>query len=113
MADFMNVYPEADIVVWVTPISPFQTGKEVLSVVNYFVANKLDSLITVEEMQVHCNFKNQPVNYNKDEEFSQTQDLIKIHPFRIYVFGLYGQTLHWAMSQALRHCSLALFVLIA
>ncbi|MBT5749750.1 MAG: hypothetical protein HOI39_01345 [Flavobacteriales bacterium] len=81
VADFMNVYPEADIVVWVNPISPFQTGKEVLSVVNYFVANELDSLITVEEMQVHCNFKNQPVNYNKDEEFSQTQDLIKIHPF--------------------------------
>ena len=81
VADFMNVYPEADIVVWVNPISPFQTGKEVLSVVNYFVANELDSLITVEEMQVHCNFKNEPVNYNKDEEFSQTQDLIKIHPF--------------------------------
>ena len=81
VVNFMNMYPEADIVVWVNPISPFQTGKEVLDVVNYFVKNKLDSLITVEEMQVHCNFNNEPVNYDKNEEFSQTQDLTKIYPF--------------------------------
>ena len=79
--NFMNAYPEADIVVWVNPISPFQTEKEVAEIVNYFVKNKLDSLITVEEMQVHCNFKNQPLNYIKDEIFSQTQDLIKVQPF--------------------------------
>ena len=47
----------------------------------HFVKNNLDSLITVEEMQVHCNYKNQPVNYDKDEMFSQTQDLIKVQPF--------------------------------
>ena len=48
---------------------------------NYFVKNNLDSLITVHDMQVHCNFKNQPVNYDKDELFAQTQDLIKVQPF--------------------------------
>ena len=79
--NFMNAYPEVDIVAWVNPISPFQTEKEVSDVVNYFVKNKLDSLITVEEKQVHCNYKNQPLNYAKDEIFSQTQDLIKVQPF--------------------------------
>ena len=81
VANFMQAYPEADIVAWVNPISPFQTGKEVSNVINYFVKNNLDSLITVQDMQVHCNFKNQPVNYDKDELFSQTQDLIKVQPF--------------------------------
>ena len=81
VADFMNSHPEADIVVWVNPISPFQNGTEVSEVVNYFLINKLDSLITVEEMQVHCNFMDKPMNYDKDEAFSQTQDLIKVHPF--------------------------------
>jgi len=81
VANFMNAYPEGDIIVWVNPISPFQTGKEISGVINYFVKNNLDSLITVEDMQVHCNYKNQPVNYDKDELFSQTQDLIEVQPF--------------------------------
>jgi CMP-N-acetylneuraminic acid synthetase len=81
VANFMSSYAKADIIVWVNPIAPFQTGKEVSDVVNYFVKNKLDSLITVEEIQVHCNYKKQPVNYDKDEVFSQTQDLIGVQPF--------------------------------
>ena len=81
VANFMQAYPEADIVAWVNPISPFQTGKEISNVINYFVKNNLDSLITVEDMQVHCNYKNQPVNYDKDKLFAQTQDLIKVQPF--------------------------------
>ena len=81
VADFMKNYPEADIVAWINPISPFQTGEEVSDVVRYFTQNKLDSLITVENKQVHCNFKDQPVNYDVDELFSQTQNLTPVQPF--------------------------------
>ena len=81
VANFMNAYPEGDIVAWVNPISPFQTGKEISGVINYFVKNNLDSLITVEDMQVHCNYKDQSINYDKDELFSQTQDLSPVQPF--------------------------------
>lgn len=67
VADFMEAHPEADIVAWVNPISPFQTAKEISDVVNYFVQNNLDSLITVENKQVHCNYMGGPINYDPDE----------------------------------------------
>ncbi len=81
VADFMEVFPEADIVVWVNSIAPFQTGEEISKVVNYFINNKLDSLITVEDQQVHCNYKNQAVNYDLKGLFAQTQDLLPVQPF--------------------------------
>ena len=81
VTDFMEAFPEADIVVWVNSISPFQTGEEISKVVNYFINNKLDSLITVEDKQVHCNYKNQAVNYDSKELFAQTQDLLPVQPF--------------------------------
>ncbi len=81
VADFMKSNMEADIIVWVNPISPFQTSQEISEVVNYFIQNNLDSLITVEDKQVHCNYRNMPVNYDINELFAQTQDLSPVQPF--------------------------------
>jgi CMP-N-acetylneuraminic acid synthetase len=81
VADFMKSNIEADIVVWVNPISPFQTSQEISEVVNYFIQNNLDSLVTVEDKQVHCNYKDMPVNYDTNKLFAQTQDLSPVQPF--------------------------------
>jgi len=81
VADFMHSYPEADIVAWVNPIAPFQTQQELSEIISYFLKNKLDSLITVGELQVHCNYKGNPINYDKDGVFAQTQDLNPVQPF--------------------------------
>lgn len=81
VADFMNSFPEADIVAWVNPIAPFQSSNEVSNIIKHFIKNKLDSLITVEEMQVHCNYKGDGVNYDNGEIFAQTQDLLPVQPF--------------------------------
>ena len=81
IADFMNSFPEADIVVWVNSISPFQTSDEISEIINYFIKKELDSLITIEEKQVHCNFRNKPVNFSLEGKFEQTQDLKPIQPF--------------------------------
>tara|TARA_Y100000589_G_scaffold276905_1_gene271601 strand:- start:5216 stop:5548 length:333 start_codon:yes stop_codon:yes gene_type:complete len=37
--------------------------------------------MTVEEKQVHVNFKNKPLNYKVDEPFFKTQDILSIQPF--------------------------------
>jgi|TARA_B100000795_G_C22783056_1_gene433310 CMP-N-acetylneuraminic acid synthetase len=81
VADFMQSYPEADIVAWVNPIAPFQTHQELLKIISYFLKHRLDSLITVEEMQVHCNYKGHSINYDKDGMFAQTQELSPVEPF--------------------------------
>lgn len=81
VADFMNKHNKADIVAWVNPTSPLQTSDEIKSVVEYFIDKDLDSLITVEDKQVHTIFNGEPVNYSIDGNFSQTQDLAPVQPF--------------------------------
>jgi len=78
--DFMQEYP-SDIVAWVNPISPLQTGEEVRAVVEYFVEEELDSLITVENRQVHGVYRGEPVNFSVNEIFAKTQDLIPVQTF--------------------------------
>jgi CMP-N-acetylneuraminic acid synthetase len=78
--DFMLKHP-SDIVAWVNPTSPLQTGDEIREVINYFVEENLDTLITVKNEQVHCVFQENPINFNVNEIFAQTQDLVPVQPF--------------------------------
>ncbi|MFH1791584.1 MAG: NTP transferase domain-containing protein [Candidatus Omnitrophota bacterium] len=80
VADFMRRIP-SDIVVWVNPIAPLQTAKEIKGAVDYFMTKRLDSLITVVNEQVHCMYRGRPVNFSKDEVFAKTQDLMPVQPF--------------------------------
>ncbi|MEW6500659.1 MAG: cytidylyltransferase domain-containing protein [Thermodesulfobacteriota bacterium] len=82
--DFMANHP-GEIVCWVNPTSPLQTGEEVRQVVDHFQKERLDTLITVSDAQVHANFDGQPLNYRTDELFAQTQDLI---PVQLFVYSL-------------------------
>ena len=81
IADFINQYEQADILAWVNPIAPFQKGKDIISAVKYFFDKGLDSLITVEEKNVHCLYNGNPINYDPNEVFARTQDLIPIQAF--------------------------------
>ena len=81
VADFIQSFPEVDIVAWVNPIAPFQTSDEISEIISYFINQELDSLITVDEKQVHCNFNNEPVNYSLEGMFEQTQDLTPVQSF--------------------------------
>ena len=78
--DFMIKHP-SDIIAWVNPTSPLQTGDEIREVINYFVKENLDTVITVKNEQVHCIFEGRPVNFNTAEIFAQTQDLKPVQPF--------------------------------
>lgn len=78
--DFMQKNP-CDAVAWVNPTSPLQTGEEIRNVVDYFFEHQLDSLITVENKQVHCVYQGKPLNFKADELFAKTQDLEPAQPF--------------------------------
>jgi len=78
--DFIQNNP-CDIVVWVNPIAPLQTAEEIKKAVNHFIKEKLDTLITVKDEQVHCIYKGRPVNFKKKGLFAKTQDLKPVRPF--------------------------------
>jgi len=80
VADFIAAHP-CDIVVWVNPIAPLQPAEEIKSVIDYFIAEEFDSLITVKNEHVHCVYNGNPVNYREDELFAKTQDLIPVQTF--------------------------------
>lgn len=70
-----------DIVAWVSPIAPLLAAGEVKDIVEYFIREGLDSLMTVKDEQVHCVYKGKPVNYREDEIFAQTQNLPPVQAF--------------------------------
>jgi len=83
--NFLETYPEADIVVWVNPIAPLQNASDIVKIVNYFINNNYDSLISTEKKQVHAMYLGEPVNFNIDESFSQTQDM---EPIEVFSYSL-------------------------
>ena len=85
VADFIRANPEADIVAWVNPIAPMQTGEEIRCIIDYFIKENLNSLITVNEQQVHCLHNEEPVNFNLNEKFEQTQNL---NPVQVMVYSI-------------------------
>tara|TARA_B100000315_G_scaffold51673_1_gene46097 strand:- start:1012 stop:1710 length:699 start_codon:yes stop_codon:yes gene_type:complete len=85
VADFIRANPGADIIAWVNPISPLQTGKEINSIIDIFLKENLNSLITVNEQQVHCLHNEEPVNFNLNEKFEQTQNL---NPVQVMVYSI-------------------------
>lgn len=66
-------------IVWLNPIAPLQNEIEVRNIIDYFIKNKLNSLITIYPKKVHSLFKNKPLNFSLNKEFSKTQDLIPIN----------------------------------
>ena len=91
VADFMHAHPQADIVAWVNPIAPLQTGEEISNVINHFIDKKLDSLVTVDEKHVHCMYNNKPVNFKSNTPFALTQDLTPLQTF-VYSIMMWRKT---------------------
>jgi len=79
--DFIEKFPDVENVAWINPTSPLQTGEEIKKITQYFFEKQLDSLITVEEKNVHSRYKKNPINYDLDSGFAQTQSLTKIEVF--------------------------------
>ena len=78
--DFINKF-ESEIIVWVNPIAPLQTGLEVKKIVNYFVNKKLNSLITINNINKHYIYNKKPVNFKMKGKFFKTQDLKPLSEF--------------------------------
>ena len=75
--DFINKF-KCDIILWVNPIAPLQTSEEIKNILDYFIKNNLNSLITVNNRYFHSLYKNKPINFNLNDKFAKTQDLIPI-----------------------------------
>ena len=79
--DFINKHKNYDTLVWINPIAPLLTENNIRDTINFFVKNKLHSLITSDKAKVHANIKSKPINYNKKTKLVKTQSLEAIELF--------------------------------
>mgnify|MGYP006128723551 FL=1 len=83
--DFFKTFNDVDLLVWVNTTTPFQTAKEIRTIVKYFIKKKADTLITVENKYAHSNYNNKPLNYLTTSKFARTQDL---KPVQTFIYSL-------------------------
>lgn len=67
--------------VWLNPIAPLIDKYIIKDVIDKFIDLRLSSAVTSNVRQVHAIFNRNEINYNKNEKFSKTQDLIPISTF--------------------------------
>jgi CMP-N-acetylneuraminic acid synthetase len=72
--DFIQNF-ESEYVAIVNPPSPLQTAGEVREIVNYFIENQPDSLVTVNEQYKHSLLDSDPINFDPEEKLAKTQSL--------------------------------------
>lgn len=89
--DFFSKY-ETDCLAWLNPTSPLQTGDEIKGIIDFFLKERLDSLVTVKNEQVHSVYKDKPINFSTEDAFSRTQDLVPVQPFVYSVVAWKKQT---------------------
>ena len=65
----------ADVLVMINPVSPLIEAEDIDNVVNFFLRNDYDTVITTreEKLQAFCN--NKPINFNPHAMLPRTQDI--------------------------------------
>jgi len=84
MAEFL-VHTECDAVVQLLPTSPFISPDQIKEFTKKFRYEKLDTLISVKNVQIECLYEGRPINFSSQEVTKPSQEL---KPIQAYACGL-------------------------
>jgi CMP-N,N'-diacetyllegionaminic acid synthase len=68
----------ADILVLINPVSPLIDGQDIDNIIDYFLKNNFDTVITIKEEKLQSFYNNEPINFNLDGMLPRTQDISPI-----------------------------------
>ncbi len=85
--DFFINNKDCDAIIQILPTSPFLEKRTIYDFVNYFKSNNIDSLISVENKQIACVYKNKPINFKKQKKNPPSQTM---RPVQVYATCLMG-----------------------
>jgi CMP-N,N'-diacetyllegionaminic acid synthase len=74
---FAKAHP-ADTIGMVNPVCPLTTGADIEAGLARFVADDLDTLLTVREEQLHAFLGGKPINIDVGRRIPMTQDLVPV-----------------------------------
>lgn len=66
---------ETDCLVMINPVSPLILPEDIDKAIEYYLANDLDSLITIKESRLQSFYKNSPLNFSIEGLLPKTQDI--------------------------------------
>lgn len=64
-----------DVLVLVNPVCPLIKSEDIDNVVNYFLNNDYDTVVTTTSHGIHSFYKNEPINFSIKNKLEKTQDL--------------------------------------
>lgn len=84
--DFINNV-ECDTVIQLLATSPFISPEEIRTFVDTMENNKVDTMISVSNVQIECIYDNSPINFNHYKQSPPSQQLT---PIKAYACGIMG-----------------------
>ena len=96
--DFLIQHPNCEVLVQLLPTSPFVDEIDIRSFVNKFINNNLQTLISVNKIQIECLFNNKGINFNDSSQSPPSQTL---EPIYSYACGLMA----WERDSYLKNMS--------
>jgi CMP-N-acetylneuraminic acid synthetase len=76
VAEFLQVH-DCDFVVQVHSIAPLLTVAEIRNFVNVLKKDRVDCLLSADEVQIECTYRDKPVNFSFAEK-TNSQDLVPV-----------------------------------
>ena len=85
-SDFMQKIT-GDIIIQILPTSPLISSNEIYDFTMFMIKNKYETLISVENKQIACLYKNKPINFDKLKHNPPSQTM---EPVKVYACVLMG-----------------------
>ena len=85
--DFLKKYHDFDYLFWINPISPLVDSGDIIESYNHLKKSKSHSMITTNYKQVHAMYNNKYLNFNRNNKFDLTQDLIPVSLFNYAIMA--------------------------
>ena len=66
---------KADVLVLINPVSPLIEGKDIDNLIDFYLENNYDTIITIKEERLQSFYKNEPINFDPNGKLPRTQDI--------------------------------------
>ena len=84
---FFEKFSSCESILWVNSVSPLQSIQDIKNCGLRLNDHNVDCVMAVNTLYQHCCIENEPLNFNSNNPFEKTQDLI---PIQRYIYSCMG-----------------------
>lgn len=93
---FFKEFPSCESILWVNSVSPLQSIQDIKSCGLRLNDRDVDCVMAINTLYQHCCIGNEPLNFNPNNPFEKTQDLV---PVQRYIYSCMG----WKKETYVKH----------